>query len=165
MKSMKRQRTPYLILGLLTMALASRLMAWEAIESADDPCASALSERVRQMVSSMKDRGWIGVEFDETEPPTLTRVVAGSPADEAGLEPGDRWIGVSDFEFAGKSREEVMRRLKPIIMPGNEFTLLVERGDHRLALPIRPIAIPRRILAQWIGGHLVEKYADDLLSP
>jgi len=51
-----------------------------------------------------------------------------------------------------------------MIQPGNEFTVHIQRGERRLALELRPVAIPHRILAQWIGGHLLEKYAADLVD-
>jgi len=118
--------------GLVATLCAGALAAWEPAEGAADPCAASLSEKVREMVIQLKDRGWVGVELGEGEAPVLTRVVAGSPAEEAGLEVGDLWVGVGDFEFAGKTREEVMQRLKPMIQPGNEFTVHIQRGERRL---------------------------------
>jgi predicted metalloprotease with PDZ domain len=159
---MLRKRTLHLLaLGVLTLATVPRPMA--AAEEAPDECAAELSQRVRGMVSLILDRGWIGVELDEARPPMLTRVVAGGPAERAGVEVGDRWVGVAGFEFADHDKGEVMERLKEVIQPDHTFAIFLLRDDRRIELEITPVAVPRAILAQWIGGHLVEKYAADLL--
>lgn len=162
MKVMLRKRTLHLLaLGALALVAALPLAA---AEEPQDGCTAELSERVREMVTLIRGRGWIGVELDEAEPPTLTRVVVGSPAEEAGVQVGDRWVGVSGFDFADHGRHEVMERLKELIQPGRAFTLFLLRGERRIEREITPVEVPRAVLAQWIGGHFVEKYAADLLS-
>lgn len=66
--------------------------------------------------------------------PAVDRLVEGSAAEEAGLEPGDRIVAVGgvrsdDFEVL---REEIQRR------PGIPTTVIVERDGEELAIPITP---------------------------
>ena len=66
--------------------------------------------------------------------PVVAEVVPGSPAEEAGLEPGDRILGVGDLTSSRYTelQAEIRRR------PGEPTTLTVEREDDAFRLELTP---------------------------
>src|SRR3990172_7000320 len=96
--------------------------------------------------------------------PCIERVEEGSPAELAGIRPGDRIVDVNgieipDFAFAfdpdllrsGKEIPlfwEAQKRLDEAIAIGRTVDILAERGAERLELTLTPIAFP---LARIVG--------------
>ncbi len=72
-------------------------------------------------------------------PPVVGTVVAGSPADEAGLEPGDRVVAI-DGRPVGKW-DEVQFAL--LTAPGREVVLAIERQGRRREVRLVPETVPR----------------------
>lgn len=67
-------------------------------------------------------------------PPTVTRVLEGMPAAEAGIEPGDVIVAV-DGE-ATESADDVIRRIQP--KAGEEVVVTIRREDRRFEVPVTP---------------------------
>ncbi|NNE44271.1 MAG: hypothetical protein HKN12_08670, partial [Gemmatimonadetes bacterium] len=53
-----------------------------------DPCEHSTQECLDYMAQRMKDSGWVGVELDMSEHGgyEILRVIAGSPAEDAGIQ-------------------------------------------------------------------------------
>ena len=54
------------------------------------------------MVEKIRKKGWVGIELDHGEAngnyPTVTNVIGGSPAQAAGLRPGDVLLAVDGLD-------------------------------------------------------------------
>lgn len=115
--------------------------------------------------------GWLGVYLADSDPPEIAEVVAGSPADQAGLKPGDRFLAVDgkavttreqlvDAVRAAKVGQRVRVKLS---RNGSEMTVVVALGERpgELAMPepeapaARPAvpAQPPRAEQQQPGGQ------------
>lgn len=91
----------------------------------------------------------LGVPVDTTR--TIDRVLAGSPAEAIGLEPGDEVLEINGVPVAPERISRTIRESK-----GNELTLAVERDGRRVQLgPTRP----RRIEGSYrLGFVLAPRY-------
>jgi len=112
------------------------------IETLHDPYTEYLSpENLSKFVSSL-DGGFsgIGVELEAQEPyPVVTRVIAGSPAAQAGLRAGDQIRQVDGEDLAGRPLPEVVEKIRgpqgslvrlTIRRPGGgEFTIEIKRAE------------------------------------
>ena len=104
--------------------------------------------------ANMRERPWLGVEIDTDSAGTrrVVRVVEGSPAAQAGIQPGDILQKIDGKPmnewFAGRSGW----------VKDSVASCIVERGDHdkKLALPLRPI--PDDVLDRMIGKHMLEEH-------
>jgi serine protease DegS/serine protease DegQ len=102
-------------------------------------------------------RGWVGVELQEITPELadsfklgttagvlIAGVQRGSPADRAGIKPGDIVVTV-DGKPVGDP--DSMRNLIVALAPGRQVTLGLKRGQNNLDLQVsvgkRPVA-PRQ---------------------
>jgi serine protease Do len=149
-------------IALLIPSLALGLTALAAAEDAKKPkkkCGAEATVCIREMAKGLKQRGWIGIEWQETEGrPEISLVVQSSPAAKAGVEVGDivmAFNGVSTDE----DDELMWAEMKRSLVPGKVITLAVVRNQAARDLQVELIAVPDHIVAQWVGKHVLESHA------
>ncbi|MDX1501760.1 MAG: PDZ domain-containing protein [Thermoanaerobaculia bacterium] len=147
------RRTTTILFATAALAVAPTAGAGE---KGYEKCSTETTACIRQMAEEAAKRGWIGIEFESPADTTITRVVAGGPAEQAGVRAGDVWRGLDDFRFADLEMKEAMVRVKKTLVPGARVIFHLERNGRALALPIEPIKVPQHILAQWVGQHVLE---------
>lgn len=143
-------------IGLLGLALAS------AAAAGDYKCTEEAAVCLRKMVHHIKQKGWIGIEAhvpEEGARPVIARVLAGGPAEEAGLQAGDVLVAFAGIRYSEENREALTEAKKKALVPGHAFTLTVDREGRQLEFRLVPIEVPPHILAQWVGEHMIEQHA------
>lgn len=100
-----------LLVGLL---LAGGLVSAAFAGGAGYKCTKTTDECLNAMVSDMKTRGWIGCELDKDESGALVvkRVVAGTPAEAAGIQVGDQFIAMNGIKFGDDRNMEALYAAK-----------------------------------------------------
>lgn len=82
--------------------------------------------------------GWLGIYLADTEHPQVQEVVTGSPAEKAGLQPGDRILAVDDqatdkteaFRDLIRSKKPGQRVRLKLLRNGSEMIVLVKLGER-----------------------------------
>jgi len=124
----------------------------------DGKCSYSTQECLDYMATKMKDGGWVGVELDsgaeEYGPMKVTKVVAGSPAEEAGIEPGDMLVAMNGIPLAKENRERIMKD-RATWMPGGSVTWTMKRNDADREVAITLAPMPADVLAAYIGQHML----------
>jgi S1-C subfamily serine protease len=112
------------------------------------------------MSAKMADKGWLGIEGDKDDAGylTVTKVVAGSPAEAAGFRPGDVLVAVDGVKYT-KDNAEALHAVKVKLGPGSRATYTVKRGGAKVELEATLTNVPREVMAQWIGEHMLEHHA------
>jgi len=87
-------------------------------------------EQYQQMTAVTRGQfGGIGVELTlEARVPEVIAPIDGTPAAEAGIEPGDRIIKIDAQSTTGMDVEEIVKRLRGA--PGTKVTLTISRNDR-----------------------------------
>jgi carboxyl-terminal processing protease len=87
-------------------------------------------EQYQQMTAVTRGQfGGIGVELTlEGKVPEVISPIDGTPAAEAGIEPGDRIVKIDALPTTGMDVEEVVKRLRG--PPGSRVTLTIARNDR-----------------------------------
>jgi carboxyl-terminal processing protease len=87
-------------------------------------------EQYQQMTAVTRGQfGGIGVELTlEARVPEVIAPIEGTPAAEAGIEPGDRIIKIDAQSTTGMDVEEIVKRLRGA--PGTKVTLTISRSDR-----------------------------------
>ena len=114
------------------------------VRELEDPYSALLEpdgiQRVRENASGRY--AGIGIEVDLRDGfVTIIAPISGSPADSAGLMPGDRIMKVDTLTTTGLSLDDVQRALRGA--PGTSVTLAIGRGDAELP----PVTLRRRQIA------------------
>jgi serine protease Do len=95
-------------------------------------------------------RGWIGINFEESEPGDLrlVKIIPGSPAEKAGLTAGDRIISIN-----GDPLKMPVIQIDEAVSwpPGTSVQIGIQRGDKLLNLPVLLGEGPRSPRLHFIG--------------
>lgn len=117
------------------------------------PVGTARSVLEQIVAAGEVTRGWIGVEIqeltldlaasfglDNTEGALISGVLRGSPADRAGIKPGDILVRLNGAKVRSAAE---MLKMVAAIAPGQESVFMVRRGgadvDLRVAVGRRPV--------------------------
>ena len=152
---MKKLLTTTLSLAMI-MPVASAGAAAE--HKAKEKCPENAATCATMMKEQFSQRGWVGINMNydkESHATVITNVVADSPAARAGFEKGDVLRGLNGVEYT-EENEKLLKEEYAQFKPGGTAIFRVERGGKALDLEVGLESIPKAILAQWIGQHVLE---------
>lgn len=137
-----------------------------AVAGEYEKCTASTQECLNMMAAKMKNSGWVGIEMDreeETGKLTVVKVIPGSPAQDAGIQPGDVLHALYGIEIAPGNEEKLMKARKEW-KPGQsvEYTIKRDGEDRQVQLTLAPM--PADVLAQWIGQHMLEHAAVEVAA-
>jgi S1-C subfamily serine protease len=141
-------------IGFLALALA---FVAAPVLAGEGGCQGSAQDCLNQMAANLAARGWVGLELgnNEKEQMVVERVVPDSPAQQAGFKTGDVLLALNGIEF-GEENYAAMKKIKHEMTPGREVTYTVARSGKKKDLDVTLAEMPDEILAQWIGGHMLE---------
>jgi S1-C subfamily serine protease len=86
------------------------------------------------------------------------KVIPGSPAEKAGLQPGDVLYALNGVRIAQENYTALTKARKEWT-PGQSVTYTIKREgvDREIALTLAPM--PADVMARWIGEHMKEHEA------
>jgi S1-C subfamily serine protease len=128
-------------------------------------CNMPLKECVDRMSAILKTTGWVGIEYDNSAESIaanggykVMKVIPGSPAEKAGLQPSDILYALNGVRIAQESSDALAKARKEW-KPGQSVTYTIKREgvDREIALTLAPM--PADVMARWIGEHMKEHEA------
>ena len=90
---------------VVVLALA---MAVPVIAVGEQRCKASSQDCLNYMNAHLKERGWVGIEYDEENQKVL-RVIEGSPADKAGFRKGDVMVAIAGVDITDENSERVKK--------------------------------------------------------
>jgi C-terminal processing protease CtpA/Prc len=149
---------------LLTAIALYGTLAGEPMVAGDSPkrCNMPVQECVDRMSSSLKTTGWVGIEYDNSIVPNggykVMKVVPGSPAEKAGLQPGDLLYALNGVRIA-EENYPALAKARQEWRPGQSVSYTIKREgiDREITLTLAPM--PADVMARWIGEHMKEHEA------
>ena len=160
--------TTFAVLGAVGLLGVAPGSLWAGDDDRDKEyrkCSAEASACIREMSAGLSERGWIGIEWDDdTEHPVLTQVVSNSPAEAAGLRKGDRLTAFNDVP-TDAGEEAVWAEAKKSLIPGKTITLTIVREGATKKVDVKLVPIPRHVMAQWIGNHVLDHHAAESEEP
>jgi S1-C subfamily serine protease len=143
---------------LLSLVAVVALVAVPAFAGEGHKCTASTQECLNKMAAKLKNKGWVGIELDknkDTGTLTVTRVVPGSPAEQAGFRQGDMLLALNGVDMYS-SDKKALHGAKKAFKPGAQVTYTVERAGSKRDLDVTLGTVPDDVLAQWVGGHMLE---------
>lgn len=145
----------WFLAGALSGVLLFGGFAW----AGEGKCTHSTQECLDAMATKMKDSGWVGVELEADDekygPMTVRKVVPGSPAESAGIQPGDVLVAMNGIALAEGNLEKI-QTARAGWKPGVSIVWTMHRGDEKREVSIQLAPMPADVLARYIGQHMLE---------
>jgi C-terminal processing protease CtpA/Prc len=123
-------------------------------------CSQEAQKCIHAMTEQFKNRGWIGIEMDKgKDRQIITKVVSESPAERAGLQTGDAIVEFNGLALS-EGEKAVYAAMKKALVPGHTVTLGIERDGTRRDVEVILSEVPRQLLAQWVGQHVLDQHSE-----
>ena len=125
-------------------------------------CPMPLQDCLDRMSANLKTTGWVGIEFDNSTISDggykIFKVIEGSPAQKAGLQPGDILYALNGVRLA-KDNSAALAKARKEWKPGQSVNYTIKREgiDREITLTLAPM--PADVMARWIGEHMKEHEA------
>ncbi|GMU64937.1 MAG: hypothetical protein AMXMBFR36_12110 [Acidobacteriota bacterium] len=151
---MKRTLLPAVAAAVVLLAGASAALA------GGDKCAAQHTQAdYQKMADKLAKKGWLGIETEKTAAGyAVSSVAAGSPAERAGFRVGDVLLGINGVRF-GEENKEAVAKVKSTLAPGSTVAYTVQRAGAERTVNATLGEVPRDVLAQWLGEHVLEHTA------
>lgn len=109
-----------------------------------------------EMAKKYASHGYLGIETEKNAAGAyaVSKVAPGSPAEKAGFQKGDVLVALNGARF-GEDNKEAVKKAKSALGPGKAATYTVTRGGSEKQLTATLSEVPREVLAQWVGEHVV----------
>lgn len=103
--------------------------------------------------------GWLGIKTEKSAGGawSVKSVAPGSPAEKAGFQTGDVLLALNGVRFGEENKEAVMQ-VKKSLSVGKQATYTVKRGGAERTLQATLAEVPREVLAQQIGEHVLDAH-------
>ena len=143
--------------AILAAALLLSLPAAWAGEKEKPKCPYDTQSCLNYMATKLRTSGWIGVELerDEAGVYVVKKVVAGSPAQNAGIQPGDGLLALNGVAMTDEN-EKKLGEIRQSMKPGTQATYTVRRGTGTKDLTLTLGSWPADLVARYIGEHMLE---------
>lgn len=146
--------------NLLSAAVAAAvvLLAGSTTATAGgDKCAAQHTQAdYQKMADKLAKKGWLGIETEKTAAGyAVSSVAAGSPAERAGFRVGDVLLGLNGVRF-GDENKEAIAKVKSTLAPGSAVAYTIQRAGSERTVHATLGEVPREVLAQWLGEHVLD---------
>lgn len=129
---------------------------------AGEKCTADTQTCLNKMASSMKARGWVGLEVEREDGKlVVTSVEPDGPAMRAGIVAGDVLLAMDGIQFS-EANHEKLYAAKQHHHIGATTHYTVSRGGccHKpgtaTEVAVKRAEVPDAILARWVGGHMID---------
>jgi len=139
------------------IALAALVAISAPAFAGGEKCSATDASACLSHWSSMKGGPWLGAKYDKAADGTISvkEVVAGSPAEKAGMKSGDILVALNGVSFADK---DAIKQAKSSIKAGSKVTYTVKRGNAEKKLAVTMEPMPDAVFAQMVGDHVVANH-------
>ena len=153
------------VIGVLAVVMIM-VMAAPAMAGESSKCTASTQDCLNHMAKNLQNRGWVGIEMDAKGgmgKMVVTRVVEGSPAEKAGFQVGDILVAVNGVAF-GEGNQKQLKDQGYSMKPGAEFTYTVARKGSKVNLEVELGKAPDNVMAEWVGGHMLDHAEPQMAS-
>lgn len=128
-------------------------------------CDKSAEECLNARAATYAKKGWLGIETEKNEHGgyTVTAVTADSPAAEAGFEPGDVLVAMNGIALKAENKEKLHAAKKGLAV-GEQVSYTVKRRSGKAELTATLSQVPRTVLAQWVGEHMLEYHVQGVIA-
>lgn len=129
-----------------------------------DRCSASAQECLDGMIEKFAHKGWMGVEINKNEQDqkVINKVIAGSPAEKAGIQVGDVLVALNGHNLSEKS--DALENLYAEMKPGSVFTYTLANAGKQRQVKVTLATIPDEVKAQWVGHHMLAQHHQNAVN-
>lgn len=148
---------------LLAAALALGFTAPALAGGEHAKCEMSAEECLAYYAKKAENYGWVGIELDDTELKGATymmvkKVVPESPASQAGFRVKDVLFAMNGVELVDANKEKI-KETRGEWLPGQHVKYTLRRGNKDVIVNLTLGQMPREVLAQIVGEHMLEMHS------
>lgn len=152
----------------LCVALALSLLLTGVALAGDysEKCTEDTEACLNHMAAKLQKKAWLGVELDKNEAGygyVITRVVADSPAEEAGFRAGDVLVALNGIALAEENKE-ALKKTKKGLAAGKTASYTVKRDGAKQQIAVTLGHVPATVMAEWIGQHMLQHHVEAVVA-
>jgi predicted metalloprotease with PDZ domain len=119
------------------------------------------ADEVAKMEAKYAEKPWLGVEYDKTDNGeyVITKVMSGSPAEEAGFQKGDTLLTMQGVKYT-KANKKALKKVYADISPGSEVQYVVKRQGAKVELDATLAHVPADLQKKWIAEHMQKHHPE-----
>lgn len=124
-------------------------------------CEMSAEECLAYFAKKADNYGWVGIELDEAKDEThmvVTKVVEESPAYAAGFKVNDVLWAMNGVELVDTNKDQ-LKEVRGEWAPGQTVTYTLRRGDKDVETKLTLGKMPREVLAQIVGAHMLDSHS------
>ena len=149
-----------------TLAAFALLLAVPAAFAGEKTkCPYDTQSCLNSMSTKLRTSGWIGVQY-ERDPGgvfVVKQVFPGSPAQTAGIQPGDALLALEGVAMTAENDKKI-GEMRQSMKPGTKVTYTIRRGATAKDLTFTLGAWPADLVARYIGEHMLEHAGSTVAS-
>ncbi len=150
----------------LTAVAVAFVLAGTSAAFAGEKCGEKHTQAsYEQMAKKYAAKGYLGIETEKVGENryAVSKVAMGSPAEKAGFQKGDVLVALNGARFGDANKDAVMKA-KSALGPGKAATYTVARAGSEKQLTATLSEVPREVLAQWVGEHVIDHTGDQVAA-
>lgn len=144
---------------VVLLSLVVALAPLVALAGSPGGCDGTPEECVKKLYAKISAKPWLGIEMDADASGAfvVTKVVEGSPAEQAGFQAGDVLLAMNGVKYS-KDNKPALKEVYADLTPGSSADYVVKRGDGKVKLTATFAHVPETLMAQWIGEHMLSEH-------
>lgn len=152
---------PYLLAAAVVLVVGSTaLIAGEGHAKCTESADACLNAKAAHYAK----HGWLGIETEPNEGRYVVRAVHNdSPAYKAGFHKGDVSLALNGVALE-KENKAALKKAKSELGVGKQIHYTVLRDGEKQKLTATLGKVPQRVLAQWVGEHMLEHHVTVALA-
>jgi C-terminal processing protease CtpA/Prc len=150
------RRAWIVVAAVVMLAVAGAGVAGEKHER----CKGSTQDCLDKMSTKLSNKAWLGVGYEPTDEGQwiITKVVEGSPAEQAGFRKGDVLIAMNGISYAKENTDEIKKAWSKV-RPGSEVRYVVKRSSGKAELEATLGTMPPEMVAEYVGYHMIHEHA------
>lgn len=121
---------------------------------AGDKCTYETQACLNHMAADQGTKGWLGIDKEKSaEGYKVTKVIAGGPAEKAGIKVGDLVTALNGMTIGS---EQLKASYSQFSKAGSTVKYTVVRDGKNMEIPVTLAKMPEDAFAQMVGNHMLE---------
>ena len=149
-----------IVRGAAVLAVLAIAATGLAVAGSHGKCAKSTQECAAYMKEKYQTKGWSGMDKEKNDDGTMNvlSVLPGSPAEKAGIKPGDVLVSINGVSFSTENEAKVKAMHESGFKIGDTMAFGIKRGADTSTVNVTLARIPEAVLAGLIEKHTKEAH-------